>query len=230
MADNYNLSVAASELNSAITKANAAAPRSTTYTRAQVDTALAAKLNTADMDDALSSTSTNPVQNKVVQAAVAHLADAGAKNFIKNTAPYGDLVKTNITFTHNDDDTYTVNATSANAANTDLYVAADMPIKAGSYVISGCPEGGNNTDTFKIQVTGVGYDLGNGFTFTIAQDTTISVYIRIWAGYIPENLVFKPMICTVEEWSASKEYVPYTPTLAELYQMVKGIKSMQGGS
>lgn len=225
MADNYNLSVAASELNAAIAKANAAAPQSTSYTRSQVDTALAAKLNTEDVDDALSSTSTNPVQNKVVQAAIAHLADAGAKNFLKNTAPYGDQVRTNLTFTHNDDDTYSVNATSANSINTDQYVATDIPIKAGTYVLSGCPEGGNNTDTFKIQITSIGYDLGNGFTFTIAQDTTISVYIRIWAGYIPDNLVFKPMICTVEEWSASKEYVPYTPTLAELYQMVKALQN-----
>lgn len=35
-----------------------------------VATALAAKLNTADVDDALSSTSTNPLQNKVVKGAI----------------------------------------------------------------------------------------------------------------------------------------------------------------
>lgn len=225
MADNYNLSVAASELNAAIAKANAAAPQSTTYTKTQVDTALAVKLDTANIDSTLSSTSTNPVQNKVVQAPIARLVDAGAKNFLKNTAPYGDQVRTNLTFTHNDDDTYTVNATSANTINTDQYVATDIPIKAGTYVVSGCPEGGNNTDTFKIQITGIGYDLGNGFTFTIAQDATISVYIRIWAGYVPDNLVFKPMICTVEDWSASKEYVPYSPTLSELYHMVKALQN-----
>ena len=224
MAD-FNLNVSASVLNTAIAKANAAAPQSTTYTKTQVDAALAEKLNTADVDDALSSTSTNPVQNKVVRAAIAHLADAGAKNFLKNTAPYGDQVRTNLTFTHNDDDTYTVNATSANTANTDVYIAENMLLKAGTYVLSGCPEGGNNTDTFKLQIAGVGYDLGNGCTFTITQDTTISVYIRIWAGYIPGNLVFKPMICTLEDWSASKEYVPYTPTLSELYQMIKALQN-----
>ena len=67
MAD-FNLNVSASELNAAIAKANAAAPQSTTYTKTQVDAALAEKLNTADVDNALSSTSTNPVQNKVVYA------------------------------------------------------------------------------------------------------------------------------------------------------------------
>lgn len=75
MTDNYNLSVAASELNAAIAKANSAAPQSTTYTKAQVDVALAAKLNTTDIDSMLSDTSTNPVQSKVVQAAILPLQD-----------------------------------------------------------------------------------------------------------------------------------------------------------
>lgn len=149
------------------------------------------------------------------------LVDDGAKNLLKNTAAYGDLVRTNLTFTHNDDDTYVVNATSANTANTDLYVATDMPIKAGTYVLSGCPGGGNNSNTFKLQVAGIGYDLGGRFTFTIAQDTTISVYIRIWAGYIPDNLVFKPMICTVEEYVVSSEYIPYAPSNRGLYEEIE---------
>ena len=74
------------DLAAALNIANAAAPQSTTYTKAEVDTALAAKLNTADVDAALSSTSTNPVQNKAVQAPVARLVDAGAKNLLKITA------------------------------------------------------------------------------------------------------------------------------------------------
>lgn len=49
MADNYNLSVTASTLNTAITKANAAAPQSTTYTKAEVDAALANKANSSDL-------------------------------------------------------------------------------------------------------------------------------------------------------------------------------------
>lgn len=45
MAD-FNLNVSASELNAAITKANAAAPQSTTYTKTQVDALVSAQ--TAD--------------------------------------------------------------------------------------------------------------------------------------------------------------------------------------
>jgi hypothetical protein len=48
MAD-FNLSFAASELNAAITKANAAAPQSTTYTKTETDTALNGKVNASDV-------------------------------------------------------------------------------------------------------------------------------------------------------------------------------------
>lgn len=41
----YNLSVAASELNAAIAKANAAAPQSTTYTKTEVNSAISSKVD-----------------------------------------------------------------------------------------------------------------------------------------------------------------------------------------
>lgn len=40
------------------------------YTTGQTDTLLASKLNVSDIDDELSSTSENPVQNKVIYAAI----------------------------------------------------------------------------------------------------------------------------------------------------------------
>lgn len=40
----FNLSVTAQELNNAVTKANAAAPQSTTYTKAEVDARIAAQI------------------------------------------------------------------------------------------------------------------------------------------------------------------------------------------
>ena len=46
------------------------------YTKLQIDTLLEAKVNTADIDSALSTTSTNPVQNKVITAALYARDDA----------------------------------------------------------------------------------------------------------------------------------------------------------
>jgi hypothetical protein len=45
----FNLSCTAQDLNAAVTKANAAAPQSTTYTKTEVDTALAGKANASDL-------------------------------------------------------------------------------------------------------------------------------------------------------------------------------------
>lgn len=72
----FNLSYTAQDLNNAVTRANAAAPQATTYTKSEVDTALSAKANSADlgaaasknMDSALNASSTNPVQNSTLSA------------------------------------------------------------------------------------------------------------------------------------------------------------------
>lgn len=66
---------ATDDIQQAQETANAAAPQATTYTKTEVDTALAEKLNTSDVDTAFSSTSTNPVQNKVIQASIAQLIE-----------------------------------------------------------------------------------------------------------------------------------------------------------
>lgn len=228
--------------------------------------------NKTVVDANLSQTSTNPVQNKVVndalatkqdtiadlseirsgaaagatavqqtafetdqarqdaleaedRAALVAQVDGGAKNVLVNTAPYGELVRTNITFTHNSNDTYLVNAENSNTSNIDLYVASNISLEPGDYILTGCPAGGDNNSTYKLQLTGMGYDTGNGFSFTIAQTTTISVYIRIWAGYTPSGLVFKPMICRVADYAISPTFVPYAPTNRELYEMILALQN-----
>lgn len=232
MADNYNLSVSASELNAAIAKADAAAPQSTTYTKAQVDAALAAKLNAADVDDALSSTSTNPVQNKAVQAPIARLVDAGAKNLLKITGTSQTL--NGVTFTVNDNGTVTVSGTNTGTTSATFvivpYQEADN-IPNGSYRLTGCPETGSST-TYDLRwyLYSPGksaYDTGSGAVVEKNGTATGSggIAIVVKAGQTVENVVFRPMLCTAEDYAVSSEYVPYTPTLSELYQMVKVLQN-----
>ena len=160
------------------------------------------------------------------RAALVELVDGGAKNILKNTAPYGDNVRTNIIFSHNYDDSYIINAENANTQNTDFYVATNVQLKPGTYKLSGCPAGGDNSSTYKLQIAGIGYDAGDGLTFTIVQATTLNVYIRIWAGYVPNGLVFKPMICCEATWDISHQYVPYRPSYDEL---IARIEALEGG-
>lgn len=68
-------------------------------------------------------------------------------------------------------------------------------------------------------------DTGSGSTIRDVPTAECRVAIAVYPGTSVDNLLFKPMICTLEDWSASKEYVPYTPTLAELYQMVKALQN-----
>ena len=222
------------DINALARTANAAAPQSTTYTKAQVDTALAAKLNTADVDNALSSTSTNPVQNKAVQAPVARLIDAGAKNLLKITGTSRTI--NGVTFTVNDDQTVTANGTNNGTSSATFvimpYQEADK-IPNGSYRLTGCPSAGSST-TYDLRwyLYSPGksaYDTGNGAVVEKNGTATGSggIAIVVKAGQTVDNVIFRPMLCTLEDWSASKEYVPYTPTLAELYQMVK---VLQGGN
>lgn len=222
MAD-FNLNVSASELNAAIAKANAAAPQSTTYTKAQVDAALAAKLNTADVDNALSGTSTNPVQNKVVQALIARLVDAGAKNLLKNDAVSQSTVVVN------SDGTMTINGT--NSATVNLTISDSTVLPPGDYVLSSGETASNVYLTARIATGGDQYTC-TGMTKTVSfhldDETHIErIYLFINSGTEISDLTIKPMICTADDYAISPDFVPYAPTLAELYQMVK---ALQGGN
>ena len=226
MAD-FNLNVSASELNAAIDKANAAAPQSTTYTKAQVDAALAEKLNTADVDSALSSTSTNPVQNKVVQAPIARLVDAGAKNLLKITGTSQTI--NGVIFTVNDDGTVTANGTNNSTSSATFvimpYQEADK-IPNGSYRLTGCPSDGSST-TYDLRwyLYSPGksaYDTGNGAVVEKNGTATGSggIAIVVKAGQTVDNVIFRPMICTAEDYAISSEYVPYAPSNRGLYEEV----------
>lgn len=141
------------------------------------------------------------------------VAAMGAKNLLKlNTA---SQTINGVTFTVNDDQTITVNGTAS--ANADFSINTALPLTAGSYILSGCPSGGNNSSTYKMQIQSIGYDTGNGLTFNLSAARNNNVYIRIWSGYTATNLVFKPMIRRAE--ITDDTYAPYAPTNRELYEI-----------
>lgn len=219
-------------LTTALTKANAAAPQSTTYTKTEVDTALAKKLNTEDVDADLSSTSTNPVQSKAVQAPVARLVDAGAKNLLKITATSQTI--NGVTFTVNADQTVTVNGTNTGTGSATFILVPNQQailIPDGDYWFSGCPQGGSSATFdlrwYRYSSNASAYDMGSGAAIHKSGNTTDSnIAIVVKAGVTVNNITFKPMLCTAEDYAISPEFVPYTPTMRELYEM---ILAMQNG-
>lgn len=219
-------------LEAALTKANAAAPQSTTYTKTEVDTAMAAKLNTSDVDADLSSTSTNPVQNKSVQAPIARLVDAGAKNLadMSNPSTVRDTGCTPLTDGG-------VRLSCSNKSWTQYIVTAD--VTAGKNYV------------FSLKVANVTGDLSSGHVFirdegsTNYSDRNVTAAGEYILRFTPSTSIVKillflnnsstaktvsldayGMLCTAEDYAISPEFVPYTPTMRELYEM---ILAMQNG-
>lgn len=210
-------------LTTALTKANAAAPQSTTYNKTEVDAALAAKLNTSDVDAALNGTSTNPVQNKVVQAPVARLVDAGAKNLLNHTA-YTRTVN-GVTYTVNADRSITITSDGTNTQSL-LYLTTNYPLAAGKYILAGCTGGSPTKYDMRVKVNDtitINYDGGTAFS---SDGTPIEASIVVRASQTL-NVTINPMICTAEDYAISPEFVPYAPSNRELYEEVEGKISLE---
>ena len=206
MAD-YNLSVTASALNTAITKAANAAPQSTTYTKTEVNTALAGKLNTSDVDSALSTTSVHPVQNKVVTENIARIIDTGAKNLI-------DVADTS-------------------TAAAERYIIQTLPVTlpAGDYVFV------FNASAVHEYVIGLYDQneqvLFRSTEETVSGKNVVEITIQNTASILS---VFRTdgdgtvnysdfMLCTAEDYAVSQSVVPYAPTNRELYEMILAMQN-----
>lgn len=104
-----------------------------------------------------------------------------------------------ITFTVNDDKTILVNGNNNGTANSN-FIINNYPLKAGTYILNGCPYGGSST-TYKLAIqktsdwSVLALDTGSGSKqFTIDEATNVQVAIFIQKGQTISNLLFKPMI------------------------------------
>lgn len=226
---------ATADIQQAQETADAAAPQATTYTKTEVDTALVAKLNTADVDDTLSETSANPVQNRVVHASVARLVDAGAKNLLNLNTTFTSYEHRGITYTNNHDGTIRVSGTSnANDSYVTIYdIDADNLFgisKSRTIVIASTSD---NVSISIIPKKGESYGKTiNAYkslpvVYTIPSDFSgFLIRVGVYRNGTTVNEDVNGMICISEDYAISPEFVPYTPTMRELYEM---ILAMQNG-
>ena len=124
-----------------------------------------------------------------------------------------------VTFVVNSDKSVTVD-TNGVASSTNARFVLQMPIKhlvnGEEYVISGTP---NDIDGTKAYVGISDWDTtnyddttGEGAEFTMFNPESYPnarIYIFVKSGTTLSNKVFKPMICTLEEWNKSHTYEPY---------------------
>lgn len=169
-------------------------------------------------------------------AAMAKSVNEGSKNKLKfstvmaSSNNYGTSILTNgVRFTVNSDGSVTVNRESANSSPAYVYLSLDSGAAitiddfcTGEYVLSGCPSDGsaNTYRMYAAKSTYSAYDVGSGVVLPSTSTTGILLLISIHSSYDAQNLVFRPMICKQEDWAISHSFVPYCPTLYELYQMI----------
>lgn len=129
----------------------------------------------------------------------------------KNKLPTGVLSTkggTGVTATLNDDGSISLSGTP----NATQFIGYQFSIKAGSYVLNGCPTGGGSS-TYQAQIrqsaldgTALVTDTGSGTVFNPTADLTVYYSIRIASGYtIPTGTIFKPMIRLSTESDATYE-------------------------
>lgn len=156
---------------------------------------------------------TNPELTSVIVEDI----DGGHKNTLILTDTQTQTSAT-VTCTYNGDGTYTINGTANAAGYFYLARTSSNPVfKAGS-VITGCTGGGSNT--YKLAIAGTTlYQYGDPLILT--SDVSGSLIFSFASGSVFNNMLLKPMVCSKAKYDISPAFVPYCPTLAELYALVK---------
>ncbi len=198
----------------------------------------ALEVSKADQTALAAETAAREAADATHDTLLADLIDGGAKNIMPLSNPLTTETKRGITATYDfDAGTITLNGEHDGTGDAQFYLytgnAADQKvIPAGSYHLSGCPAGGS-TDTYCLIVQNVGgspaykLDTGSGQDFTITSDGRMAPIIRVRkpTGQTVsfDNVVFQPMICLQNAWNISEKFVPYCPTPAELYAMIRSL-------
>ena len=139
------------------------------------------------------------------------------KNLLTNNMQ--SVTRNGITMTRNADGSFTFNGTAT--ANAGFYIAAAnsstqtiLPIKPGTYTLSGGASGGSGS-TYRLAVytyvngtyTHAYVDFGNNRTFTISESENGYIpLINIYNGTTVSNLTFKPQL---EIGETATDYEPY---------------------
>ena len=154
---------------------------------------------------------TNPELTSVVVEDI----DGGHKNTLILTDTSTQTSAT-VTCTYNGDGTYTINGTATAAGYFYLARTSSNPVFKSGSVITGCTGGGS--DTYKLAIAGTTiYQYGDPLILT--SDVSGSLIFSFASGSAFNNMILKPMVCTKAKYDISPAFVPYCPTLQELYQM-----------
>lgn len=190
----------------------------------------ALEIGKADQTALVAETTARETVDAAHDTLLADLIDGGAKNKIEMTHASGSITRNGVTCTW-DPDAGTMTLTGSHAAADSVAIfelysgnASDTRVLlAGAYHLSGCPSGGS-TQTYRASLTNIagGVDTGSGADFTLTEQKPVAYRILISGDCdFTGGLTFEPMVCAKSAWDISDKFVPYCPTLSELYAMIR---------
>lgn len=171
------------------------------------------------VDTALSPTSTNPVQNKVVTSNLTDLKKETTVNLLNPTLQTTTL--NGVTCTNNGDGTYTFKGTATSTARFEFGIDDNL-IAGKTYKVLGIPIDGSFS-TVLMGWDDYGYFNKEGTVYEKISDPK-PISMQVISGYTCDNLVFKPMLTT--NLSATyDDFVPYTGDTGKLNGDVAELKA-----
>lgn len=158
----------------------------------------------------------------VLETATALLIDNGCKNLLPFEMPTSAV----LTLIDNGNGTFSASGTVPAGQTVSLLLGRIYNRGGESLMLTGCPSGGSGSSGYSLLIADmggslVGYDEGDGYTFTRpGTESYFRVYARFRAGTY-NNLTFSPMVTFEEYMQYSTKFVQYSPSNAELYQIIK---------
>ena len=163
------------------------------------------------------------VENDSQQSEINYVVNTGVKNLASINITSGAYIGFKVTTTR---ETVTVQSGTTAPSPTPNFriLTPSIALKAGTYEITGCPATGTDS-TYRLDVryTGssgsnvVAAEYGAGKSFTLAQDSTVGIFMRFERGYtVTTPITFKPMLCLKSLYDSDNSYQPYAKTNVEL--------------
>lgn len=155
---------------------------------------------------------------------ISALEENGAKNLAVYPYKESSRVDSGVTITDNGDGSLTFSGT----ANDDIYFnwdSANINLRKGKYILTGCPQGGADRVFALAFYDGNDYyvDTGSGVEFTLPTDLEGgTLYIKVWnGGSFGNGKTFYPMIRDAR--ITDPTYQPYAMTNRELTERLESI-------
>jgi len=199
--------------------------------RAQADGELQTAINAKAPSSDLTAEETARIAADTAQMnGIIELINEGSKNVL-NISSAQTLVVGDLTFTVNPD--FSVTLTGKNNSGSAAFFSLPVTFPAGAYYFSGMPETGGS-GSYRLELrTGT----ASGSVFQTCESTTPTAFTRDnpWTGYFNIRVAagheftaaktVKPMICERWKHNITNLYVPYRPSLNDLWEMIKALQT-----